>query len=144
MTRVLPRTRVLWIVMVLLGLTLVAAGFAIGSIAGIVVCIIVGGLFLGVINTVLTECVMAATDLPRTVASSAYSGVRFLGGAIAPPLTTWLAAQYAPSTPYFVGGAAVIIAAAIIIAGSRKLAHVNLEEETPEQEAEVLALADAD
>ncbi|KHK96392.1 MFS transporter [Microbacterium mangrovi] len=144
MTRFLPRTRVLWIVMVLLGLTLVAAGFAIGSVAGIIVCIIVGGLFLGVINTVLTECVMAATDLPRTVASSAYSGVRFLGGAIAPPLTTWLAAQYAPATPYFVGGAAVIVAALIIIAGSRTLAHVNLEEETAEQEAEVLALADAD
>ncbi|HKT56409.1 MAG TPA: MFS transporter [Microbacterium sp.] len=144
LTRFLPRTRVLWIVMVLLGLTLIVAGFAIDSIAGIIVCIIVGGLFLGVINTVLTECVMSATDLPRTVASSAYSGVRFLGGAIAPPMTTWLAGQFTGSTPYFVGGAAVIVAAAIIVVGSKKLAHVNLEEETPEQTAAILTIADAD
>jgi ACDE family multidrug resistance protein len=144
LTRFLPRTRVLWIVMILLGATLVVAGFVINSIAGIIICIIVGGLFLGVINTVLTECVMAATDLPRTVASSAYSGVRFLGGAIAPPFTTWLAGEFARSTPYFVGGAAVVIAALIVLAGSKKLAHVNEEEETAEQEAEVLAIADAD
>jgi len=145
MTRFLPRTRVLWIVMVLLGLTLIVAGFAIDSVAGIIVCIIVGGLFLGVINTVLTECVMSATDLPRTVASSAYSGVRFLGGAIAPPMTTWLAGQFTGATPYFVGGAAVIVAAAIIVLGSKKLAHVNLEEEeTSEQTAAILTIADAD
>jgi hypothetical protein len=45
-----------------------------------VTCIIVGGLLLGLMNTILTESVMEATDLPRSVASSAYSAVRFLGG----------------------------------------------------------------
>jgi hypothetical protein len=50
------------------------------SAAGLVVCIIVGGLLLGLMNTILTESVMEATDLPRSVASSAYSAVRFLGG----------------------------------------------------------------
>ena len=60
------------------------------------VCIVVGGLLLGVLNTVLTECVMEATDLPRSVASSAYSAVRFLGGAIAPPAATQLAASSRP------------------------------------------------
>ena len=43
-------------------------------------------IFLVVMNTVLTESVMEATDLPRSVASSSYSAVRFLGGAAAPPL----------------------------------------------------------
>ena len=78
--------------MPLLALDLVAAGLFIGSLVGLIVCVIVGGLLLGILNTVLTECVMEATDLPRSVASSAYSGVRFLGGAIAPPAATLLAA----------------------------------------------------
>ena len=56
----------------------------------LVACIIVGGLLLGVLNTVLTESVMEATDLPRSVASSAYSAVRFLGGAAAPPIAALL------------------------------------------------------
>src|SRR5699024_9173104 len=62
-----------------------------GSMAGIVVLIIIGGLLLGIMNTALTETVMEATDLPRGVASSAYSGVRFLGGAIAPAIAGPLA-----------------------------------------------------
>ena len=32
-----------------------------------------GRLLLGILNTVLTESVMEATDLPRSVASSSYS-----------------------------------------------------------------------
>jgi predicted MFS family arabinose efflux permease len=144
LTRLLPRSRVLWVVMPLLAATLIVAGFLIASVAGLIVCVIVGGLFLGILNTVLTECVMAATDLPRSVASSAYSGVRFLGGAIAPPAATWLADAFARSTPFFVGGASVLLAVVIVIAGTKWLGRVDLEEETQAQEAEVLALADAD
>src|SRR5699024_11103165 len=44
----------------------------------LIVLIVVAGLALGVMNTALTEAVMEATDLPRNVASSTYSGVRFL------------------------------------------------------------------
>ena len=42
------------------------------------------GFFRRVMNNVLTESVMEATDLPRAVASSTYSGVRFVGGAVRP------------------------------------------------------------
>lgn len=144
LTARIPRTRVLWLVMPLLALDLFAAGLFIGSFAGIVVCVIVGGLLLGILNTVLTECVMEATDLPRSVASSAYSGVRFLGGAIAPPAATLLAASIGPATPFFAGGVSVMIAAAIIVAGHKHLKRVDAPHETRGQEAEVLALADAD
>ena len=58
----------------------------------------VGGLFLGVMNTVLTESVMEATELPRSVASSTYSGIRFVGGAIAPALAGVIAAR-SPAVP---------------------------------------------
>ncbi len=43
---------------------------------------------------------MEATDLPRSVASSAYSAVRFLGGAVAPPLAALLWHAYGAGVPY--------------------------------------------
>ncbi|WP_243064382.1 MFS transporter [Humibacter sp. RRB41] len=143
LTSRLPRTRTMWIVLPLLGIDLIVAGFLASSAVGIIVCVIVGGLLLGVMNTVLTESVMEATDLPRSVASSAYSGVRFIGGAIAPPGATLLASTFATSTPYFAGGVSVLVAAVIIIIGSRRLRRVDGFEETQQQEAEVLAIADA-
>ena len=111
--------------MPLLALDLGAAGLFISSAPGLIVCVVVGGLLLGVINTVLTECVMEATDLARSVASSAYSGVRFLGGAIAPPVATLLAAAIAPSTPFFVAAASVIVAVLIVIFGRKHLSRAD-------------------
>lgn len=144
LTARLPRTRVLWLIMPLLALDLAAAGLLAGSLVALIVCVIVGGLLLGILNTVLTECVMEATDLPRAVASSAYSGVRFLGGAIAPPAATLLASLFARSTPFYAGAISVLIAAALVMLGHKHLKRVDAPQETREQEAEVLALADAD
>jgi ACDE family multidrug resistance protein len=143
LTNRMPRTRVLWIVMPLLAIDLGAAGLFIGSAVGLIVCVIVGGLLLGILNTVLTESVMEATDLPRTVASSAYSGVRFLGGAIAPPAATLLAGTISPATPFFAGGISVLIAAALIVIGHKHLRRVDGVEESNFEEAEALTLADA-
>ena len=69
------------------------------SLRVLVVGIVVGGLFLGVMNTVLTESVMEATDLPRAVASSTYSGVRFVGGAAAPALAGVIAGVARATAP---------------------------------------------
>jgi len=137
LTSRLPRTRVLWLVMPLLALDLVAAALSIGSATGLIVCIIVGGMLLGILNTVLTESVMEATDLPRSVASSAYSGVRFLGGAIAPPAATLLAGWSGPATPFFAAAASVLIATLIIVAGNKHLGWADgaLIDETEEAEA---------
>lgn len=68
----------------LLAVLMLAIRFFHSSMTGLIVLIVVGGLMLGIMNTALTETVMEATDLPRGVASSTYSGVRFLSGAIAP------------------------------------------------------------
>ncbi|WP_285114061.1 MFS transporter [Leifsonia sp. fls2-241-R2A-40a] len=144
LTSVLPRTRVLWLVMPLLALDLLAAGLFVRSLAALIVCVIVGGLLLGILNTVLTECVMEATDLPRSVASSAYSGVRFLGGAVAPPAATLLAATVGPAMPFYGGAISVLVATALIMIGHKHLRRVDGAVESPQQEAEVLALADAD
>lgn len=123
--RRLRLTTVLLIALPLLALDLLVAAFVVSSAAALVACIVVGGLVLGVVNTALTEAVMEATDLPRSVASSAYSAVRFLGGAIAPPLAALLWHTYNAGVPYVVAAVAVIVASACILFGRRLLAHID-------------------
>lgn len=143
LTARLPRTVVLHSVLVLLALDLVAGGLAISSRVGLIVCIIVGGLLLGVVNTVLTECVMEATDLPRSVASSAYSGVRFLGGAIAPPAASALAAAVSPAFPMYAAAGAAAAAAAIVLLGRSTLARADAHGAEPELvEAQAITLGE--
>ncbi|AZZ53948.1 MFS transporter [Rathayibacter festucae] len=144
LTARLPRTVVLRSVLVLLALDLVAGGLLISSRVGLIVCIIVGGLLLGVVNTVLTECVMEATDLPRSVASSSYSGVRFLGGAIAPPAASALAAVISPAFPMYAAAGAVLIASLIVFLGRRTLARADAHgQESEAVEAQSIAIGES-
>jgi MFS transporter, ACDE family, multidrug resistance protein len=143
LTARLPRTRVLAIVLPLLALDLLAAGLLITSQAALVVSVIVGGLLLGVLNTVFTESIMEATDLPRSVASSSYSAVRFLGGAAAPPLATALADGVGADIPYFFAAACVVLAAIVIIVGRRLLGRVDRDAESPADEALAVTVGDA-
>ena len=143
LTSRLPRTTVIACALPVLAVDLVIAGVFVESPATLVVTVVVGGLVLGVLNTVLTESVMEATDHPRSVASSAYSAVRFIGGAVAPPLATLLAATVSEGTPYFVGAAAVLAAAVIVIASHRALARVNGAPEPSRVEAAAISLGDA-
>lgn len=138
LTAVMKRTTVLLVVLPLLALDLIAAGAFIHSQPALVTAVIVGGLLLGILNTVFTESVMEATELPRSVASSAYSSVRFLGGAIAPPAAAMLAVAFLPSTPYFVGAASILIAAIVIASGVRFLGRANGGEQSGQHEPAVL------
>ncbi|SFR70087.1 Predicted arabinose efflux permease, MFS family [Agromyces sp. CF514] len=143
LTARMPRTRVLWIALPLLAAVLAAAGLSIESPAWLVVWIVVGGLVLGVLNTVLTECVMEATDLQRSVASSAYSSVRFLGGAVAPPAAAELARLISPEAPYYAAAGSVVVAALIVVLGHRALRRVDGEPESAQVEAEAITVGDA-
>jgi len=135
LTARLKRTTVLAIVLPLLALDLLGAAFFVSSTVGLIVAVVVGGMLLGVNNTVLTEAVMEATDLPRSVASSAYSSVRFLGGAVAPPIATELARIFTPSTPYIFAAASVLVATLVIVLGRRRLAHIDARPESQIDEA---------
>ncbi len=76
------------IVVALVGFALVLAAMALwtDSKTVLVVGVVVAGGFLGVNNTLITETVMTVSPVERGVASSAYSFVRFAGGAVAPYL----------------------------------------------------------
>jgi ACDE family multidrug resistance protein len=107
--------------------------------------VIVAGAFLGVINTVLTEAVMKVSPVERPVASSAYSFMRFAGGAIAPFLAGKLAENVSPQSPFLVGAAAVVVALGILLAGRRHMAetpvsHEQLQLAIDEEPAGAIAL----
>ncbi len=143
LTRRMRRTRVLWIGLALLAADLVAAGLLVGSPSALVACIVIGGLILGVLNTVLTECVMEATDLPRPVASSAYSSVRFLGGAVAPPAAAELAVLFSPTAPYLAAAGAVVVALVILVLGRGALRRADGAIVEGVEEAEAVAVGDS-
>lgn len=143
LTARMRRTSVLRLVLPLLALDLVAAALLVSSTAGLIACVIVGGLLLGVLNTVLTECSMEATDLPRPVASSAYSGVRFIGGAAAPPLATWIGDQFGAPWPFAFGALVVVIALANVSIGRPALVRADAAEEHAVEVGEAIAVGDA-
>jgi len=145
LTRHLRRTTVLLIVIPLLALTELLAAVLHENLVALIVLVVVGGLFLGILNTVLTEASMEATDLPRPVASSAYSGVRFVGGAVAPPLASLLASAFGSTAAPFVFGTAVLVVATLIVAiGRRALSRADGAQERTEEVAEAIAIGDAD
>ena len=125
LTRRLGLRPVLFAMFAALGAALVTMAVGVASTTVLVVAVVVAGLFLGVLNTALTETVMEATDLPRNVASSTYSGVRFLGGALAPAVSGTLADRLGVSGPYWVAAAALVGAVVVLTLGGRTLAHVQ-------------------
>ena len=142
--RRMARTRIILVVLPLLAIDLIAAGLLVANAAALVACIVVGGLLLGVMNTVLTEAVMEATDLPRSVASSAYSAVRFLGGAMAPPIAALLWHAFNATVPYLFAAASVLLAALSVLLGRRALAHIDDEPaDTTTEDAAAILVGDA-
>jgi len=140
--RRLARTTVMLVVLPLLAIDLLVAGILVASPTALVVCIIVGGLLLGIMNTVLTESVMESTDHPRAVASSAYSAVRFLGGAAAPPLAAWLY-TYDAWVPYAFAAASVLVAAVVMAIWRRSLARIDARPADTAEEGAAVLVGDA-
>ena len=142
LTARMRRTTVLLVVLPLLAVVELLMALLAANGTALIVLVVVGGLLLGVMNTVLTEVSMDATTLPRSVASSTYSGVRFLGGAIAPPLASWLGDTVFESTsaPFVLGVVVLLISAAIILLGRRHLLRADGIEETEVQTAEAIGV----
>jgi ACDE family multidrug resistance protein len=114
----------------------------------LVVGIIVAGAFLGINNTLITEAVMGAAPVERAVASSAYSFVRFSGGAVAPYAAGKLGENVSIHAPFWMGAGAVLIGAVVLYVGRGTLqGHARTEPTTDQQradEAELLAVGELD
>ncbi len=74
-----------------------------GVNAGVVVCVVLSGIPIGLNNTVFTESAMEVSDAPRPVASAGYNFVRWMGGALAPFIATKLGEDIGVAVPYVLG-----------------------------------------
>ncbi|HEX2857120.1 MAG TPA: MFS transporter [Propionibacteriaceae bacterium] len=114
----------------------------------LVACTVLAGAALGINNTLITETVMKISPVERSVASSAYSFVRFMGGAIAP----WLAGRLGETSvhlPFYVGAFGVL-AAMIVLWTARGAIHAmdaapghGAEPVDSQVEAEALTVGDS-
>jgi len=129
LTRIARRTTVLIGAEIALAVVLVAAALVVDHLVPLIITVILAGIPLGLLNTVLTECSMESSELPRPVASATYSGCRFLGGAIAPPLTTILAAHLTTWAPFAYGAAMILVSCLIILVRRATLWRADVSEE---------------
>jgi len=130
-------------------LTLFAADLAVIAVytknsTVMVVCIVVAGVFIGINNTLITETVMLAAPVERSVASAAYSFVRFGGGAVAPWLAGKLGETINSHVPFWVGAGATLIAVVVLLSGRSVLGHIDRHEPPPHSQAEAEAVTVGD
>lgn len=139
----------------LLALTATLAVMAVGTDhkAVLATCVVVAGLFIGINNTLITETVMKAASaggsaatggmepVERSVASAAYSFLRFGGAAAAPWLAGVLGERVSVHLPYWVGAAAVLAGAALLFSARGHLRGIDApEDEIDELTDEAAAL----
>lgn len=129
---VAPRLEEMWgtkLVMIgalaFFAIVLVVMGVGANSSTVISVCIVIAGFFQGINNTLITSAVMVVSPVERATASSAYSFIRFTGGAIAPWLAGSLAVWFNPHVTFYVAGFAVLIGIIILLAGRKALSALD-------------------
>ena len=84
------------------------------SQTALIACVVASGAFLGITNTLMTQVVMESAPVPRQIASSAYSFVRFCGGAIAPFIAGKLAEHVSGQAPFYLGAAMTAIGIGVL------------------------------
>ncbi|WNQ10957.1 MFS transporter [Paenibacillus aurantius] len=106
-------------------LLVMAAGTIQHSPKTVIIAVIAAGIFLGINNTLITTAVMQAAPVERSVASAAYSFVRFVGGAISPWLAGKLSEWYRAESPFYMGAFMVLIGVVVLIARRRHLSGID-------------------
>jgi MFS family permease len=84
------------------------------SQTALIVCVVASGAFLGITNTLMTQVVMESAPVPRTIASSAYSFVRFCGGAVAPFVAGKLGEHVSVQAPFYLGAGMTTIGIGVL------------------------------
>lgn len=83
------------------------------NLGPLIIVVILGGFCVGTVNTLLTTVSMSQSTLPRPVASSAYSGVRFIGSALGPTLVGPLEA-FGVAAPLWAAAVAAVLSVLIL------------------------------
>jgi nucleotide-binding universal stress UspA family protein len=110
---------VLYVNLAALGVVMTVIAAGVQTPSAVIVAVIVSGAFIGINNTLTTQAVMLVSPVERPVASSAYGFVRFIGGGLAPYAAGKLADATSLSVPFYLGGAAFVLAIAVLATGHR-------------------------
>jgi len=110
-------TKVLYANLLALGIVLAVIAAGVETPAVVIVAVIVSGAFIGINNTLTTQAVMLVAPVERSVASSAYGFVRFIGGGLAPYAAGRIADATDLSVPFYLGGVAFLLAIAVLASG---------------------------
>jgi MFS family permease len=122
--------RTLGTFLALFALVMLAAGLFVHHQAVLAALVVVSGGLLGVINTVLTEGVMASAKVERPIASSAYSFIRFTGGAVAPFVAGKLGEHVSDTAPFLLGAALVALSVVALVLARGVIGHRAPEAES--------------
>lgn len=139
LTRTLGLRQTIMATLVAITLTLAVLTLFPASLPIQVTATIIGGGLVGITNTAMTEAAMEATDLPRSIASSAYSGVRFVGGAMGPTLSGPISDAFGAQAPYVAAALAVLVTIGLMTADHLR---VSRPREAAFAEADIVARAD--
>jgi ACDE family multidrug resistance protein len=112
--------KVLYANMLALGIVMTVIAAGVHTPTAVIVAVIVSGAFIGINNTLTTQAVMLVAPVERSVASSSYGFVRFIGGGLAPFVAGKIADATNLSVPFYVGGVAFLLAI-FVLASGRKL-----------------------
>lgn len=96
--------------------------------------VIIAGFFQGLVNTLLTTVAMENETIERSVASSAYSFIRFTGGAIAPFVAGKIAEKWSAHWTFYFAGLMILIGILFVLRNQQYF--ITAEEE--EKEIEII------
>jgi MFS family permease len=113
--------KVLYVNLFALGIIMAVIAAGVKAPGTVIVAVIVSGAFIGINNTLTTQAVMLVSPVERTVASSAYGFIRFIGGGLAPFAAGKLADATDLSVPFYLGGVAFVLAIFVLASGHRLL-----------------------
>lgn len=114
----------LFVVFLAIAAILLIMALNVASNAVLIVAVIIAGIFLGINNTLVTTAVMKVAPVERSVASAAYSFVRFIGGGMAPFLAGILSEHFSSAVPFYVGMIGMLISVAVLFSGRKYLKAV--------------------
>ena len=92
--------------------------------------VIIAGFFQGLVNTLLTTVAMENKTIERSVASSAYSFIRFTGGAIAPFVAGKIAEKWSAHWTFYFAGLMILIGILFVLRNQQYF--ITAEEEEKE------------
>ncbi|MFI6345469.1 MFS transporter [Streptomyces sp. NPDC050560] len=117
--------RVLYANLLALGVIMAVIAACVHTPVVVVVAVIVSGACIGINNTLTTQAVMLVAPVERSVASSAYGFLRFIGGGLAPYVAGKLADAAGLGLPFYVGAASFVLAIPVLATGHRMLSKAE-------------------